>query len=62
MVSLQQSQYEDKIAARKLILENELARIVSVLVNEYEPHRNHGAKHVMRWGGSYENMAGVPVD
>ncbi|MBS3975823.1 MAG: nucleotidyltransferase domain-containing protein [Syntrophomonadaceae bacterium] len=37
MVSLQQSQYEDKIAARKLILENELARIVSVLVNKYEP-------------------------
>jgi predicted nucleotidyltransferase len=37
MASLQQSQYEDKIAARKLVLENELARIVSVLVNEYEP-------------------------
>jgi predicted nucleotidyltransferase len=37
MVSLQQSQYEDKIAARKLVLENELARIVSVLVNKYEP-------------------------
>ena len=37
MGSLQQSQYEDKIAARKLVLENELARIVSVLVKEYDP-------------------------
>ena len=37
MASLQQPQYEDKIAARKLVMENELARIVSVLINEYEP-------------------------
>jgi len=28
---------EDKIALRKTELENELARIVSVLINEYEP-------------------------
>lgn len=34
---LHQSQYEDNIAARKLVLEKELARIVSVLIKEYEP-------------------------
>jgi predicted nucleotidyltransferase len=36
-VALHQSQYEDKIAARKLVLERELARIVSVLIKEYDP-------------------------
>lgn len=37
IVVLHQSQYEDNIAARKLVLEKELARIVSVLIKEYEP-------------------------
>ena len=36
-MALHQSQYEDKIAARKLVLERELARIVSVLIKEYDP-------------------------
>jgi predicted nucleotidyltransferase len=36
-VALHQSQYEDKIAVRKLVLEEEMARIVSVLIKEYDP-------------------------
>jgi len=37
MPATQSRSSEDKIALRKTELENELARIVSVLINEYEP-------------------------
>lgn len=37
MSIMQSASNEDKIAVRKIELENELARIVSVLINEYEP-------------------------
>ncbi len=37
-MSITQSSFiRDKVAVRKTELENELARIVSVLINEYEP-------------------------
>lgn len=37
MPATQSASNEDKVALRKTELDNELARIVSVLINEYEP-------------------------